>query len=104
MATAACRRWGLPELCDTVEVLTSELVTNALRHAHPPFTLHISQHGTRLHVEVTDASPVPPHPDPQPNPYRPGHLGLPIVDTLAAAWGHHPTGAGKTVWFELATH
>jgi anti-sigma regulatory factor (Ser/Thr protein kinase) len=84
--------------------LTSELVTNAIRYGQPPCTLHLGRYGTRVRVEVTDASLVPPCLDPDPDRHRPGHRGLYLVQILATAWGHHPTGAGKTVWFELITH
>lgn len=85
---------------DAVTLLTSELVTNAVRHAPPPLDL-VLQHGEPgIRVEVTDSSPDIPY-NPRPDLDHEGGRGLWLIEILADRWGHHAHGAGKAVWFEL---
>jgi anti-sigma regulatory factor (Ser/Thr protein kinase) len=87
-----------------VLLVCSELVANAYDHAQGPRRLRLHQvdAGTRLRVEVQDASP-----DHLPAPGRStagpnrGH-GLTLVDTLTAhLWGVHISPDTKTVWAEI---
>ncbi|MGY3064607.1 hypothetical protein ACVWZD_008929 [Streptomyces sp. TE3672] len=55
-ARRALSRWGLDDLSDTPELLVSELVTNALRHAKQPVTLRLLRTDI-LRCEVGDDSP-----------------------------------------------
>ncbi|MER5640720.1 SpoIIE family protein phosphatase [Kitasatospora sp. NPDC002227] len=101
----ALRRWGVPELVDTAELLASEMVTNAIRHTDQDamFTARLYREpsaGTRLRVEVEDES------DLWPTRRTPGEQassgrGLMLVEALADAWGVEPRGSGKRMWFEL---
>ena len=103
----AVRRWGIGDLADTVELLTSELVTNALVHTDRDalLTARLYQEGgsegpARLRVEVDDES------DLWPRRRTPGEQassgrGLMLVEALADAWGVDPRGTGKRMWFEL---
>lgn len=102
---AAAETHGLPpELVATAELLTSELVTNALHHAAPPFILGIRETRGRLRVEVSDCGQEMPRLY-HAGPTEIGHRGLLLVDTLATAWGHDSSSdGGKTVWFELDHH
>lgn len=88
------------ELIDDVVLVTSELVTNAVRHGSPPVGL-LARAGSRwLRVEVHDhssAMPVPQHADDDDEQGR----GLGIVSALATRWGTRPTTAGKVVWAEI---
>ncbi|MFJ5231825.1 SpoIIE family protein phosphatase [Kitasatospora sp. NPDC088391] len=102
----ALRRWGVPELIDTAELLASELVTNAIRHTDRDamFTARLYQDAgrARLRVEVEDES------DLWPTRRTPGEQassgrGLMLVEALADAWGVEPRGTGKRMWFELST-
>lgn len=88
------------ELLESVELLVSELVTNAVVHASsaPRLAVRRSRHGVR--VEVHDDDPLLPSPLP-PDETRLGGRGLYIVDQLADRWGTEPEGGGKVVWFEL---
>ncbi|WP_405013940.1 SpoIIE family protein phosphatase [Kitasatospora sp. NBC_01539] len=104
----ALRRWGVPELIDTAELLSSELVTNAIRHTDRDamFTArlyHLPSTGgrARLRVEVEDES------DLWPTRRTPGEQassgrGLMLVEALADGWGVEPRGSGKRMWFELS--
>ncbi|HTX09947.1 MAG TPA: ATP-binding protein [Solirubrobacteraceae bacterium] len=84
----------------TVRLLTSELVTNALLHGAGSIVLRASLEEHRLLVEVIDEgngldSRAPIRPDPD----HIGGYGLQIVDSEASRWG---IGRGTThVWFEL---
>ena len=97
----ALEEWNLTPLAPVVELLVSEVVTNAVRHAHSAGELEIRFDGGTLRVSVSDQAggdPGPRHPAPD----EPSGRGLAIVDTVAARWGvGRGEGAGKTVWFEL---
>ncbi|MER8188034.1 SpoIIE family protein phosphatase [Kitasatospora sp. NPDC094015] len=102
----ALRRWGVPDLIDTAELLSSELVTNAIRHTDRDamFTARLYREqggGARLRVEVEDES------DLWPTRRTPGEQassgrGLMLVEALADGWGVEPRGSGKRMWFELS--
>lgn len=92
--------WQVPELSDTVCLLASELLSNAVRHASGPLRLRLRQAGDELSVEVSDGSPVQPRARPVAADEESGR-GLLLVDTLASAWGTLPTAEGKAVWFSL---
>lgn len=96
----------MPGLADTAELLTSELVTNALQHtehgAELTATLSAEAHRChRLRVEVRDF--VSRHPKLRaPGDQTTSGRGLLLVQALADAWGVHTEGTGKVVWFELS--
>jgi anti-sigma regulatory factor (Ser/Thr protein kinase) len=106
----------MTQLADPVELLASELVTNAYRHATGPATLRLhAVDAHRLRVSVWDANPhIPPPFDKRPGPLRPvpveadGGRGLFLVCHYAEAWGGYPLGddlfgmGGKLLWCELA--
>jgi anti-sigma regulatory factor (Ser/Thr protein kinase) len=103
----ALRGWGVPGLSDTAELLTSELVTNALQHTDHGAVLTatlspgIAPRSRRLRVEVRDF--VARHPRLRsPGDQVTSGRGLLLVQALADAWGVHPEGTGKVVWFELS--
>lgn len=96
---------GLERLEDTAVLLASELVGNAVRHAHHGGTemeLRIADTGAWLRIEVADADPRPPQPH-FPAGLDESGFGLVLVDALAVKWGVEQTAAGKTVWIELDT-
>lgn len=83
---------------DVIELLVSELVTNAVVHAASPVDVTIRHLGNRTRVEVSDASVRLP----QVCPATVEHCrGMNIVDALAARWGAEGHAGGKTVWFEI---
>ncbi|MFF2650997.1 ATP-binding protein [Streptomyces sp. NPDC058045] len=99
--------WRLPEeATESAELLLTELVTNAYRHARAPrgreIWVRCTLDGGRLRIEVSDAGdtfPVPQQPDLDGESGR----GLTLVAALSADWGAdpRPCGIGKTVWCEL---
>ncbi|MYW68411.1 ATP-binding protein [Streptomyces sp. SID8379] len=99
--------WALPqEVAETAELLLSELMTNAYRHAKTPAGREIWARAIltrdRLRVQVTDASDVLPAPRTASSEEESGR-GLALVEMLAGEWGAEPRqeGVGKVVWFEL---
>ncbi len=83
-------------------LLTSELVTNAIRHARTRFEVEVEQvDGRLLRVSVADASPDWPKVVVAPPEAQSGR-GLFFVDQYASTWGVDPTPeGGKRVWFSL---
>jgi PAS domain S-box-containing protein len=89
-------KWGLEELTFETEVLVSELVTNAIRHAQPPLQLRMILDNV-LSCEVSDASATAPHLR-RADRYDEGGRGLMLVARLADRWGTRHTRTGKTIW------
>ncbi|MBA0053055.1 ATP-binding protein [Streptomyces sp. AJS327] len=124
------QRWDLSEAFDSVTLVVSELVTNALRHGlppvrgtllEPPVRLHLMRWSARLVCAVRDPSAIAPQPPAPPesaggeDPFAgfaaESGRGLHLVNSFSDAWGWHPlTGGsptpGKVVWalFRLGTH
>ncbi|GGN94644.1 hypothetical protein GCM10011579_094350 [Streptomyces albiflavescens] len=95
------RHWGKPGRSEIAELLTSELVTNALIHTDHDavLTATVGPHGLR--VEVRDFVGRRPRLR-VPNADDGTHgRGLVLVQSLADAWGVRSHGVGKAVWFEL---
>ena len=122
--------WGLDELAFTTELILSELVTNAIRHATGPIRVRLLRDRTLI-CEVSDGSSTSPHlrhaahhgrGRTRPVPRRPvrralghplhhrrqGHLGRAAIAATAvrigSGWGspHSGTGVGPTVNFAAA--
>ncbi len=88
-----------PDDVKLVELLTSEVVTNAVLHAATEILLAVHEDGATVRVEVSDAGTRMPHIRDDPDV---GGYGLGIVEGLAARGGVEPLpSAGKTVWFEV---
>ena len=98
---------GLPSaLRDDAALLVSELMSNAVRHGGATATLTVTVVGGYLTVEVHDDGPGrPAMPSGPLDPSVASGRGLRILDRIAAEWGveNDEDGAGKTVWFRLAT-
>ncbi|MER5577441.1 ATP-binding SpoIIE family protein phosphatase [Streptomyces massasporeus] len=95
-------RWGIRDVTrDTVLLLISELVTNAVRFAEGPVTVRLIRAGNGLLCEVGDSGNGRPR-------LRRGDLldnggrGLSIVHRLTTRWGVRWTDTGKVVWAEVA--
>ncbi|WP_020133340.1 SpoIIE family protein phosphatase [Streptomyces sp. 351MFTsu5.1] len=92
--------WGLAKLADSAELMVSELVTNAVRHAHrQPVQLRLVRGDTLLCEVDDDDHDLPNLSSAGPTDER--GRGLRVVSTLAREWGTSRTRTGKTVWFEL---
>ena len=90
------------DVVDLAELLTSEIVTNAVVHARSMAEVGVDRVGDAVRVEVLDVAPSLPHVRHVP-PEATAGRGLAIVEALANRWGVEPRGeSGKVVWFELA--
>ncbi|MEW2396225.1 ATP-binding protein [Streptomyces sp. NPDC046862] len=95
------RHWGRPGRSEIAELLTSELVTNALIHTDRDAVLTAVVSPHELRVEVRDFVGRRPNlqmPDTGDGTHG---RGLVLVQSLADAWGVRAHGVGKAVWFEL---
>ncbi|MFD7502710.1 ATP-binding protein [Streptomyces sp. NPDC059850] len=107
---------GAPVNGDTAELLTAELVANAVQHTDgdEPIELVVELVPTGgWQVEVHDQDPTPPggptrpaSPDSPASPARPDSFaergrGLLLIRALSADTGYRPTPYGKAVWFTL---
>jgi CheY-like chemotaxis protein len=93
-------RWGYSHLLDEAELLTAELVNNAVLHTDSGIRLQMRVRDGRLRVAVTDSGGGLPEP-------RSGDVeaiggrGLLLVAAMSTDWGTTAGPEGKTVWFEL---
>src|SRR5690349_10121298 len=95
-ARRACQRAGGTDIADTLEVVVTELATNALCHAAGPRFVLISASSNHAHIAVRDRSGGAPEVrDADQDEHG---RGLRIVEALSAAWGTTPTRDGKVVW------
>nr|WP_042175625.1 SpoIIE family protein phosphatase [Streptomyces sp. NBRC 110035] len=99
LARRALSRWGMEDLSDSVELLVSEVVTNAVRYASRPVTLRLLRTDV-LRCEVGDDVPQLPRLR-QARATDEGGRGLYLVNRLARRWGATRLSTGKVVWFEL---
>jgi anti-sigma regulatory factor (Ser/Thr protein kinase) len=112
-ARAAVERWcpdlpgGRPRQ-ETLLLLVSEVVTNAVMHSHAPaedpILLMASIDGEHVHVQVSDAGEGFTAPSYELSSPRErmtiGGYGLYVVDQAASRWGVERNG-GTRVWFEM---
>ncbi|WP_369276480.1 ATP-binding protein [Streptomyces sp. R11] len=91
------------EEAQAVLLVVSELVANAIQHAHPPLTLHLYRErvGQRLWVGITDGGPASPAPRAFAGQDDEHGRGLHIIDALTTAHGTHPHGEGATHWARM---
>ena len=99
---ATIEAWEVPVDTSVAILLTSELVTNAVRHeTGDTITVVITCAYGQLHVDVHDTScdlPVPVDGPPDTETGR----GLILVAGLSSSWGYYRTSTGKAVYFALA--
>jgi anti-sigma regulatory factor (Ser/Thr protein kinase) len=93
-------------LAETLVLLVSELVTNAVVHTGRPAVLRLLFSGCpaagegTVRIEVVDASGRPPRRR-RAEGDDTGGRGLELVGGLADRWGWLQEGAGKRIWCEL---
>jgi CheY-like chemotaxis protein len=87
-------------LISDIELLVSELITNAVVHTRTEPRLEIHLLRDAIRVEVYDDDPVlPVRREPDIN--GPGGRGLHMVSKLSSKWGAESVGDGKVVWFQI---
>jgi two-component sensor histidine kinase len=100
MVAVALREERFTGDVDTVLLLVSELVTNAVKHAATPFDVTVSVAGPEVTVAVVDHDRRHPPRLRDPAPDDTSGRGLRIVQELATSWGTEAlSGDGKRVWF-----
>ena len=99
---AAIYNWNVPVDPPTAELLTSELVTNAIRHEKgETIRLVMTCACGKFRVDVHDTSRCLPMPVDRPADAETGR-GLMLVGSLSTDWGWYRTPGGKAVYFMLA--
>lgn len=95
--------WRLGHLVEDVDLVVSELVTNALLHTGAgedganKIRLELDLNARRLTLRVVDSSPLPPMQEEAADTAESGR-GLLLVDALAAEWDWEDLPDGKAVW------
>jgi hypothetical protein len=106
LAMAALREWGMVRYASDVELVVSELVTNALRHAVPRIgkeqeniiQLSVMRRGAEFICAVRDSSDLIPQRR-EPDFMAETGRGLQLISCFSRRWGVVPTVAGgKFVW------
>lgn len=89
------------ETLDTVALLVTELVTNAILHARTPLQLTLESRPGQVRICVQDSSRERPTVRRYDSDAVTGR-GLALVEHLASSWGVETTTTGKVVWCEVA--
>ncbi|HEU5331611.1 MAG TPA: SpoIIE family protein phosphatase, partial [Actinocrinis sp.] len=100
LVRATLAAWALDGLVETVELLVSELVTNAIQHAGGELRLRLQREDGILLCEVCDTTRTPPELQELPPTAERGR-GILLVNELSRRWGYRRTASGKVVWFIL---
>lgn len=99
------RRRLIPqESIDDAELVATELVGNAIRHASQAASGKLDVEwdidAAGVTIAVSDASTTYPRPRAA-HDHEPGGRGLTIIEALSDSWGVQPLGVGKRVWAHL---
>ena len=98
-----CTHHALAPFADDAALLTSELVSNAIRHSGGLITLVALSRDGSLTVNVRDAGDGDDKPIAMlPTPTAESGRGLFVVDAVASEWGTTPHPDGTSVWFRLS--
>jgi serine phosphatase RsbU (regulator of sigma subunit)/anti-sigma regulatory factor (Ser/Thr protein kinase) len=91
--------WGLAELGFGMELVLSELVTNAIRYGTDPIHLRLIRDRTLI-IEVADGSSTSPHLR-YAGTTDEGGRGLFLVQQMTERWGTRYSPQGKVIWAEM---
>ncbi len=86
------------ELVEDAELVTSELVTNAVMHAGTPVHVAVVVDDAGVTLEVHDRNAAPPRLGAAASPGARAGRGLGLVDALSSDWGFARGRGGKVVW------
>ncbi|WP_260609452.1 SpoIIE family protein phosphatase [Streptomyces sp. WAC 01325] len=99
------RAWHLTDITDDLQLITSEVVTNALIHAATSVDVRLRAFSDYVRLEVRDFDSNPPIPSPLATEEESANAehgrGLAIVEALASRWNSSPNGRGKTITVDL---
>ncbi len=94
-------RTNLSKLSDDAQLLATELVTNAVRHARGPIDVRAYVRDGFLRLEVwdrqADGGPTPREARADDENGR----GMDIVEKVSSRWGWRRVDGGKVVWIDL---
>lgn len=93
-------RPGPDALCEDLELIASELVTNAVRAGSESIGVALALEGNRVVIRVSDDASGWPEPR-DADIYDTGGRGLPLVSAISSSWGVRLSPTGKVVWAEL---
>ncbi|TDC91385.1 ATP-binding protein [Actinomadura sp. 7K507] len=99
---AALEGWDRRDVHGDLELITSELVTNAIRHANAVMLVLYLPDDKTVMVEVWDDNPQGPA-APIADLQAEGGRGLMLVGALSHSWGWRSTGRGKVTWAQTTT-
>jgi anti-sigma regulatory factor (Ser/Thr protein kinase) len=94
------REWDVACLCEDAELVVTELVSNAVRHAQTDLELRVVPLPRGIRVEVKDGCQAPPMRRPSSQTDE-GGRGLYLVDALSTRYGMESEEDGKRVWAEM---
>ncbi|MFF7130178.1 SpoIIE family protein phosphatase [Streptomyces sp. NPDC008240] len=95
------RRWHIEQVADSVLLVVSELVTNALVHTQGTVRVDLTLRGDRVRVCVSDSSPRAPAKPVIVDWESTGGRGLMLVEAMSESFGSMPVASGKQVWSEI---
>lgn len=101
LVSRACREWNVQHVADDAELVVTELVENAVRHARTGCEIDVELSGSGLRITARDGSTAPPrlvYPDST----RSGGRGLLLIEKLCRDWGFEVLDHGKRVWTVLS--
>ena len=93
--------WEAGDLLDTVQLLVSEVVTNAVIHGQTEAEVSVRLLPDRVRVEVVDRGRDFVRRRSADDESTSGR-GTALVEALSSAWGVEDLAVGKMVWFEVA--
>jgi len=89
LVSGACERWHLPVVVEPARLVTTELVTNAVRHGGSPIELTVTRGHRYLHLAVRDY-------------HRKQSRDCPrLVEAVSASWGCTVLPDGNVTWASL---
>ncbi|MFF8906319.1 ATP-binding protein [Streptomyces olivaceoviridis] len=97
------RTWGVPlddETTDTIRLVASELITNAVVHGEGPVCVALYHRPGRMVIDVLDSNPSAPQTSCAQADDESGR-GLALVGRLASRCAWEPSDRGKRVWAEI---
>lgn len=94
--------WNITEQIDDLQLVVSELVTNAIRYGSGPIELTLTINPTSLRVAVADtnAEDLPASRTATMNEFT--GRGVPLIEAISSSWGVEEVADGKIVWAEIA--
>lgn len=96
----ALTAWDCSDMVDSASLLVSELVTNAVIHAHSDVELVVHLEPDLVRVEVIDGADEAVRRRDATSEAQSGR-GMALIEALASSWGIDTLLTGKSVWFEM---